>query len=397
MGCYDDEMKKQKLHGYTWSDDRFKSIVSPLYLGVVYGFESLEQGEAIFAGKKKGYAYTRLGNPTVAAFEEWLTAAEGGVKTFATSSGLSALLLLVMTLTKTKKEIVTSSFIYGGSYHQMHLLRQWGLHIKFVTDASSKTSWQEAITTNTALVLLETPSNPRVDLFDIAAIAQIAKNKGVLLVVDNTIATPALQKPLAFGADVVLHSVTKYLVRQSTGLGGSLTCSKKFYKQYGAELYDWFIHSGAVMHPMTAWFAVQNSHTLARDMQTFSDNALKVADFLSKQKKVQRVYYPHLKSSAHYQLALKQMPDGGSGLLAFELESFAAAKKFVNSLKHIIIAPHLGDVHDLIIHPASTTHSRLSDTELASVHITKELVRMSVGLGNMNETISDLRQALMNI
>ncbi len=380
---------------YSWRKDQYKSIVPPLYLGSAYGFESAEEGAAIFSGTKKGYAYTRLGNPTVTAFEEWLTVAEHGEKTFATNTGLSALLLGVLTLTKKKKQVVTSPYIYGGSYHLSHLLNSWGgARITFVENAFNNKAWENAITKETAFVFLESPSNPSVDIFDIKAIADIAHKKGTVLIVDNTIATPALQKPLELGADAVLHSVTKYLTRQSTGLGGALVGSKKFVTQYGDELYDWFIHGGFVMHPLSAWFALQNSYTLINDMKTFSKNALAVANILTKNKGVGNVHYPHLHGNRNYKLARHQMQNGGSGLLAFELENFSAAKKFVNALRHVIIAPHLGDVRSLIIHPASTTHNRLSKEERAKVHISDGLVRCSVGLGEIQETIADIEQAL---
>lgn len=382
---------------YDWKKDPYRSIVPPLYLGSVYGFLSADEGAAIFSGAQEGYAYTRLGNPTIAAFESWLADAEGGARTFATGSGLSALLLAVVALTKKRKRIVTSPYIYGGSYHLMHLLRQRDVKIDFVKNARKLKSWEEAVTKETAFVLLETPSNPSVDVFDIAAIAEIAHKKGAMLIVDNTIATPALQKPLAFGADAVLHSVTKYLMRQSGGLGGALVGSKKFMELFGDELFDWFVHTGLIMHPFSAWLALQQSYTLENDMRTFSAYALRVAETIERNPKVKKIYYPYLATSPHYALAKRQMPNGGSGLFAFEVGSFTAAKKLVNSLRSVAIAPHLGDIRSLIIHPASTTHSRLSSQERKAVGISDTLIRCSVGLANIHETIRDLEQALRKI
>jgi len=369
-----------KSKKYNWREDPYFSAVPPIYLGVAHGFPSADDAAAIFAGKKDGYAYARMGNPTVAQFEAWLEELDGGEKALATCSGLAAELLLVHALTEPgKKKIVSSPFIYGGSFHMFDLLKTRGYKIKFVEDAFNPKSWEEAITPDTAFAFLESPSNPRSDVFDIKKIAAAVHKNKTLLVVDNTIA-PAIQKPLKLGADIVVYSVTKYLNRQSSGLGGAAVFSEKIWKKHGKNIFDWYAHLGLMMHPLTAWFSLQNSYTLERDMKTFTENAREVAAFLSKHPKVKKVYY-----------------SGRSGLMSFEMQSFEAAKKFVGLLKKIILAPHLGDVRDLIIHPASTTHSRLSEKDLAKVHITKNLVRFSVGLGDTRSTIADLSQALKQV
>lgn len=373
---------------YHWKEDPTLSLVPPLYLGVVHGFESLEDGAAIFAGEKEGFAYGRMGNPTVKEFEEWLTKLELGRKTFATTSGLAAVQLLVMALADKKREIVSSPFIYGGTYHLFQMLSGHGWAIKFVENAHDLKSWEEAITANTAFVFLETPANPRLDVFDIKSIADISHRKETILVVDNTIATPCLQRPLSWGADIVLHSTTKYLNRQSTGLGGAIVLGSNLGEDVEEKLHDWFVHLGIIMNPMTAWFCLNNSYTLKRDMIDFSASAQYMADWLIFSPKVKKVYYPGRS---------RQLERGASGLLAFEMHSFEAAKTFCQSLNTVILAPHLGDARHLIIHPASTTHSRLSPEDLAKVHITPELVRFSIGLGDVHDLIKDFTQALNKI
>ncbi len=213
---------------------------------------------------------------------------------------------------------------------------------------------------------------------------------------DNTIA-PVLQKPLELGADAVLHSVTKYLNRQSTALGGAVVGNKNFVKKFGREMFEWYAHLGVIMHPLAAWLVLNNQYTLGRDMRLFSDNAYKIADFLAAHPKIKRLYYPGHPSSPHYELAQRQMPDGASGLLAFEMKNFTAAKKLVDSLKEINLAPHLGDSRYLAIHPASTTHSRLSLFELAEANITKNLVRLSAGLGPVDKVINELDKILRKL
>jgi len=231
------------------------------------------------------------------------------------------------------------------------------------------------------------------DIFDIRSIAQIAHKHNTFLIVDNTV-TPVLQKPLELGADAVLYSATKALNRQSTGLGGAIIGSPRFMEETEKVLSDYHISTGAIMHPLSAYFILLNRTTLRRDMELFSKNALKVAEFLEKHPKVRQVHYPFLPNNADYSLARRQMT-GGSGLLSFELGSFKAAVRLVESLQTVRLAPHLGDENEnLIIHPASTTHSKLSLEELKKVRISPELVRLSVSLGDMDELISELDQVL---
>ncbi|MBI2674293.1 MAG: PLP-dependent transferase [Candidatus Yanofskybacteria bacterium] len=383
--------------------DPFRSIVPPLYLGISYEFNSVEEGAQIFENPALGYAYGRMGNPTVTAFEKWLAKVEGVKEgsVWATSSGLSALSLLFWGLTAKSlgrpKRVVISPYIYGGSFHQLQLWRNdHDCEVVFVDNPFSLFSWEKAIKPGAAFVFLETPTNPTLDIFDIKTIAKIAHTYNTFLVVDNTV-TPVLQKPLELGADAILYSVTKALNRQSTGLGGALIGSPRFLQETEKTLNDYHISTGAIMHPLSAYFTLLNRTTLQRDMELFSANALQVAQVLEGHTKVKKVHYPFLPSSANYALARRQMTSGG-GLLSFELESFEGARRLVKSLQSARLAPHLGDENEnLIIHPASTTHSKLSPEELSKVRISPELVRLSVSLGEMDELISELDEVLKTL
>lgn len=383
-------------------EDTHGSLVPPIYLGIVYGFNTLEDAAQAFNKYGCSYAYGRMGNPTVTPFESFITELEGAPpkSAWATTTGLSALDLLVFGLASKKtgrsQRVITSPYIYGGSFHQLVLWRDWhGKEAVFVEDPFDLASWEKAFSGGAAFGLVETPGNPTVDVFDIAGIAKIAHRHDSFLVVDNTVGV-ALQKPLELGADAVLHSVTKAIIRQSIGLGGVIVGNRSFVDTFSEILDDAQVSLGTIMHPLSAWFAFNNRFTLERDMKLFSENALAVASFLEKHPKVKSVNYPFLPSGRGYELARRQM-SGGSGLLSFEMKSFNDAVRLVEGLQEFYLAPHLGDVRYLVIHPASTTHSKLSPEELAGVKITPEIMRMSVGIQPPDEYIDDLDQALRKI
>lgn len=298
-----------------------------------------------------------------------------------------------------KRRIVTSPYIYGGSYHQLQLLAAGhGIETVFVKEPHNLASWREVLTEYTAFVFLETPSNPNADIFDIRAIAQIAHQAGTILVVDGTLGV-TLQYPLALGADAVLHSATKALNRQSTGLGGVIVGSKSFLASYEAILNDYLVSLGAIMHPLSAWFILNDRFTLEGDMVRFSENAHSVAAFLV-MAGVKKVNYPALYDSETYSLRSVQMPQGIGGVFSFEMRSYDDAKRFVEAVTrgdNVYLAPHLGDVRYLMIRPASTTHAKLSEAEMRAVNITPELVRFSVGLGDPAPVLEDLSSALKNL
>ncbi|MBI4118031.1 MAG: PLP-dependent transferase [Parcubacteria group bacterium] len=379
--------------------DAHGSIVPPIHLGVTYAHASLASAREAFETLGHGYAYGRMGNPTVTEFERFLGEIEGvpQANVWATSSGLSALTLLVFGLTAKsaggKKRIVTSSYIYGGAYHQLKLWAdEHGYDIVFLNNPFSLEAWDSALAaTPAAFALLETPCNPTIDVFDIRAIAEVTSRYGVPLVVDNTLGV-ALQRPLELGADVVLHSTTKAINRQSTGLGGALIASAAFVARFESLLNDFDVSNGLIAHPMSAWTSLNSRKTLRRDMLDFSRIALGVATFLNKHPKIREVYYPLLPSSRSYDIALRQMPDGAGGLFSFRVKSFESAQKLVELLKVPYLAPHLGHSESLVIHPASTTHGKLTPEQLASVNIAPEMVRYSVGLGVPEDVIREITE-----
>ncbi|MBI3075236.1 MAG: aminotransferase class V-fold PLP-dependent enzyme [Parcubacteria group bacterium] len=395
-----------------------KDIVTPLHLSAAYQFDSLEEGTEVFSTAGAGYAYNRMGNKNVTLFEQMMTALEYGEpfavkdeflekyenRAWATNSGLTALMLLVFGLTHgkegKKRRIVTSPCIYGGSYHQLQLLAEGhGIQAVFVKNPHDFASWREAINEDTAFVFLETPANPNADIFDIQAIARIAHSAGTVLVVDGTLGV-TLQYPLALGADAVLHSATKALNRQSTGLGGIIVGSRDFIVRHEAVLNDYLVSLGAIMYPQSAWFILNNRFTLERDMAFFSGNALRVATFLARHGKVKKVNHPVLHGDEMYSLHGTQMPRGIGGVFSFEMNSYDEAKRFVESVtksENVYLAPHLGDVRYLMIHPASTTHAKLTEVQMREVNITPELVRFSVGLGDPAPVLEDLSAALKNL
>ncbi|MBI4120714.1 MAG: PLP-dependent transferase [Parcubacteria group bacterium] len=388
--------------------DAYGSVVPPLHLSVVHAHDSLESARMAFAKLGQGYAYSRMGNPTVTEFEHFLAEIEGAHpgNVWATNSGLSALTLLVFGLTAKsaggKRRIVTSSYIYGGAHHQLSLwLHEHGFDVVFLNNPFSLEAWDSAFACcPTAFALLETPCNPTIDVFDIKAIAEVAHKYGVPLVVDNTLGV-ALQRPLELGADVVLHSTTKAINRHSTGLGGALVASQGFVDRFEDLLNDFDVSNGLIVHPMSAWTSLQGRVTLERDMLDFSRIALGVANFLNSHPKIREVYYPHLPSSRSYDVAMRQMPRGAGGLLSFRVKSFEAAQRLVELLKVPYLGPHLGHSESLVIHPASTTHGKLTPEELAAVNIAPEMVRYSVGLGVpekvIGEITGDFAQALDQI
>ena len=379
------------------------ALVSPLYLGIAHELESIDQGAAIFGGSSPGFAYARMGNPNVTECEEYLTELEGakGGRTWATSTGLSALQLLVLSmLAKTprkRRRIITSPYIYGGSYHQFQLWRdKFDFKIVFVEDPFDLTSWEEAIGSGGAFVFLETPGNPTVDVFDIAGVAEIAHAHNTPLVVDNTVAV-TLQKPLELDADAVMLSVTKAPIGQSVGLGGAIVGTQSFVEKFGDMMDEFRTSVGGIMHPMSAWFTVLNRANLPMQMERCSKNAMRIAIFLESRKFGIRINYPFLPSGPEYALAKEQM-DLGGGLLSFELKDFETARAFVELSESTLLVPHLGHMSDhLVIHPASTTHSQLSEEELATVKIGPGLVRMSVGLEDPKEVLEDFGTVLSEI
>ncbi|HWE84170.1 MAG TPA: PLP-dependent aspartate aminotransferase family protein [Terracidiphilus sp.] len=340
-------------------------------------------------GSDKGYDYSRAGNPTRARLEQALAALEGGICGHAFASGMAAIYALVATL-HAGDHVLCSRNVYGGTARLFNMIvRHYGIEIEYV-DTSSLDAVAAAIRPATKLIHIETPTNPLMVLTDIAAVSEIAHQHGVEVSVDNTFMSPALQSPLALGADVVMHSTTKFLNGHSDGLGGALIGSRPEHKERFLLVQK---AAGGIMSPFECFLVLRGIKTLPLRMRQHEENGRAVADFLSTQPKLTRLNYPGLKSHPQYELAVKQQRGFGS-MLSFDLGSRDAAGRFLAALTIFLNAESLGGVESLASHSATTTHAALSDDDRATVGITEGLVRLSVGIEDKDDLIADLDQAL---
>jgi len=340
-------------------------------------------------GSDRGWDYSRAGNPTRAHVEAALAALEGGTTGHAFASGMAAIYALVATL-HAGDHLICSHNVYGGTARLFNLIvRHYGIEIQYV-DTGSLDAVAAAIKPSTKLVHIETPTNPLMSLTDIAAVCEIAHAKGVEVSVDNTFMSPALQSPLALGADIVMHSTTKFLNGHSDGLGGVLIGSKPEHKERFLLVQK---AAGGIMSPFEAFLVLRGIKTLPLRMRQHEENGRAVAEFLSTQPKLTRLAYPGLKSHPQYALAVKQQRGFGS-MMSFDLGSRDAAGRLLGALKLFLNAESLGGVESLASHSATTTHAALSDAERAAVGITEGLVRLSVGIEDKDDLIADLEQAI---
>lgn len=343
-------------------------------------------------GKHKGYEYARTGNPTRAALERNLACLERGRFAFAFASGMAAI-NAVMTLFKSGDHIIAGHNMYGGTYRLFErVLKDFGLQFSY-----ANTSYLEqvrgALRPNTRMLFIETPTNPVMEITDIAAVARLAHEHGVLLAVDNTFMSPYFQQPLELGADIVVHSTTKYLNGHSDGVGGAAILNDQPLAERLKFLQN---AAGAVLGPFDSWLVLRGVKTLAVRMRQHNDNGLKIAKFLSQHPKVQRVHYPGLPSHPQHELAKKQM-SGFGGMLSFETGSLEKAKTVLKSVRLCSLAESLGGVETLISHPASMTHASVPAEDRARIGITDGLVRISAGIEDVEDLIADLEQALAKI
>ncbi|KPJ60375.1 MAG: methionine gamma-lyase [Latescibacteria bacterium DG_63] len=372
-------------------DTPVRALSTPIFQSSTFAFESAEQGAALFAGEVEGYYYTRLGNPTHTVLENEIALLEGGEAAVATASGMAATVTLVVSLTKSGEKIVASDTLYGGT-HQLFKGTFPRLNIEVEdVDASKPENVEKAIDERTRLVFVETPANPTLKLIDIAAVSSICKKRGVVLAVDNTFSTPYYQNPIALGADYVVHSATKYIGGHGDTVAGLVVGpADKIKEMKKVHLRD----LGGCISPFNAWLLLRGLKTLAVRMDKHSENAMEIAQFLSSHPKVERVWFPWLRTHPQYELARRQMR-GPGGMIAFELKGGKeAGRTLMNSVKVCVLAISLGDVDTLIQHPATMTHSGYSSEELKEAGITEGLVRLSVGLEDVDDLIWDLRQAM---
>ena len=374
----------------------YGTLAMPIYQTSTFIFDSAEQGGRRFALEEAGYIYTRLGNPTTTVLENKIAALEEGEAAVATSSGMGAISSTLWTVLKAGDHVVTDKTLYGCTFALMcHGLTRFGIEVTFV-DTSNLDEVKNAMKENTRVVYLETPANPNLKIVDIEALAKIAHtNPNTLVIVDNTFATPYMQKPLTLGADVVVHSVTKYINGHGDVIAGLVITNKALADQIRfVGLKDM---TGAVLGPQDAYYIIRGMKTFEIRMERHCKNARKVVEFLNNHPKIERVYYPGLETHPGYEIAKKQMKDFGA-MISFELKGgFEAGKTLLNSLKLCSLAVSLGDTETLIQHPASMTHSPYTKEEREAAGITDGLVRLSVGLENVEDIIADLEHGLEKI
>ena len=362
-----------------------------LFLNSSFRFNSAAQAAARFGGTEPGNIYSRFTNPTVTMFQNKLAALEGAEQCVATSSGMSAILACVMGLCNAGDHIVASRSIFGTSVQLFsNIMARWGLQVTYVS-LTNPAEWQAAVTPKTKLFFVETPSNPMTEVGDIRALADIAHQSGAYLVVDNCFCTPAVQRPLELGADIIIHSATKYIDGQGRCLGGAVLGSKALME----PVYGFLRTAGVTMSAFNAWVFLKGLETLFIRMEAHAKNALELATWLEAQPQVARVYYPALKSHPQHALAMQQQSNGG-GIVSFEVKPKAgqtaqeAAWALIDATKLISITANLGDAKSTITHPATTTHSRVSAEARAAAGIQDGLVRIAVGLEHVEDLKADL-------
>jgi len=363
----------------------------PIFPTSSYVFESAAAAAARFSGDEPGNIYSRFTNPTVRTFEQRLAALEGGECCVATSSGMAAILATCAGLLKAGDHVVCSRSVFGTTTVLFSTyLAKFGIETTFVPLADLD-AWEHAIRRETQLLFLETPSNPLTELVDIRALADLAQQRGCLLAVDNCFCTPALQQPLALGADLVIHSATKYLDGQGRCIGGAVVGDPE---RVGKEVYGFLRTAGPTMSPFNAWIFLKGLETLALRMRAHCDNALDIARWLEQQPQVERVFHPGLESHPQHALAGSQQ-QGYGGIVSFELSGGKApAWSLIDATRIFSITANLGDTKSTITHPATTTHGRLTPEQRAAAGISDGLVRLSVGLESVNDLRADLERGL---
>lgn len=371
---------------------QFNEHSEAMYLTSSFVFDSAAQAAARFMGQEPGNIYSRFTNPTVTAFEERLAAIEDAETCIATSSGMSAILACVMGLLSAGDHIVASRSLFGATVNLFNnILKRFNIDTTFVS-ATDVNAWQAAIRPNTKLFFLETPSNPLTEISDIASLAGIAKSSGIRLAVDNCFCTPILQKPLELGADIVIHSATKYLDGQGRILGGAVLGNRELLMDGG--IYGFLRTAGPTMSAFNAWVVLKGLETLKIRMQAHSENALQMAQWLESQPNVQRVYYPGLASHPQYTLAKQQQKTGG-GIVTFEVKGGReAAWRVIDSSRLISITANLGDAKSTLTHPATTTHARISQEARDAAGISEGMLRIAVGLESVQDLQADLARGL---
>lgn len=400
----------------------------PIYQSTTFTFDSTEHVGALFDLTAGDAFYTRLGNPTTDCVEKKIAALEGGVGALCTSSGQAASMLAVMNIAEAGDHVIAASAIYGGTFNLLGVtLKKFGVDVTFVDGDAPLEQLQKEIRPNTKAVFGETIANPALHVLDIEKFAALAHNNGIPLIVDNTFATPILCRPFEFGADIIVHSTTKYMDGHAVQMGGVIVDSGKFdwgasgkfpgltepdesyhglryTESFGAAAYitkarvQLMRDMGTCQTPMGAFLLDLGLQTLPLRIRQHSSNALEIAQFLEQQPDVEFINYPNLPSDKYHALAQKYLPEGTAGVISFSIKGGRArAAKFIDSLKMISLEVHVADIHSCILHPATATHRQLSDEQLVACGITPGLVRLSVGLEHVDDILDDLKQAFAAI
>ncbi|MFC5079857.1 Methionine gamma-lyase [Vibrio thalassae] len=420
-------MKDETLsihHGYQ-TDPTTKSVATPIYQTVAYEFDSAQHGADLFNLEVPGNIYTRIMNPTNDVLEQRMAALEGGIAGLVVSAGSAAINYAILTLAEAGDNIVSTPQLYGGTYTLFaHMLPKQGIKVKFAKDDKPE-SIAELIDENTKAVYCESIGNPAGNIVDIEGIATLAHQQGVPVIVDNTVATPVLCKPIEYGADIVVHSLTKYVGGHGTSLGGIIIDSGKFPWEQHKDRFPVFNHpepsyhgvvyteafgpaafigrartvplrnTGSALSPMNAFMLLQGLETLPLRMERHTENALKVAQFLQQNEKVSWVSYAGLDDSPHHELARKYMNGKPSAILSFGLkDGYEAGVRFYDALKIFKRLVNIGDAKSLACHPASTTHRQMSESEQLEAGVRPEMIRLSVGIEHIDDILADLEQAL---
>ena len=418
------DLQTKALHaGY--EKDSQGTMAVPIYMSTAYEFRDVEHAANLFALKELGNIYTRLNNPTTDVFEKRFAELEGGEAAIATSSGMSATFFAIANSAEAGDNIVCAKQLYGGSLTlTAHTLKRFGIEARFF-DVQNPASMEALIDDKTKVIFFESLTNPSIDVADIEAITTIANKHGILTVVDNTVATPVICRPFEHGADITVHSASKYTTGQGLAIGGILVERKGLLEKLkGNPRYAHFnepdasYHGlvyvdvplppftlrtrlallrdiGAVSSPFNSWLFIQGLEHLSLRMREHSSNALQLATFLESHPKVNKVNYPGLKSNSNYANAQKYFTDGAcSGLLSFEVNSVEEATKIVNATELYSLVVNIGDSKSIITHPASTTHQQLTEAELIACGVAPGLIRISCGLESINDLIADIKQAL---
>jgi len=416
-----------QLHAGQTVDPATKSRAVPIYQTTSFTFDNAEQAENMCALKESGNLYSRFTNPTVAVFEERIAVLEGGVAALATSSGSSAILYSILNIAIAGDHIIASSTLYGGTYNLFSkTLPKFGIEVSFV-NPEELSNFENAIKENTKAIFIESLGNPRINIIDIEKVAEIAHLNGIPIIIDNTFASPYLLRPIEYGADIVVHSATKFIGGHGTTLGGVIVDSGKFdwaksgkfpefttpdesyhgirYAQdIGAAAYvvkariQLLRDTGACLSPFNAFLLIQGLETLSLRVERHVQNAIKVAEFLKNHEKVSWVAFPSLEGDKYNALAKIYFPKGAGSIFAFGVKGGeSSAKAFINELDLFSQLLNVADAKSLVIHPSSTTHSQLSDEQQISAGVTKDMIRISIGIENVDDLIEDIQQALEKI